>query len=160
MEASYIVFLLQPHHKNFNKRTIKSPKLYFYDTGLAASLLRIETEQQLQSHYLRGGLFENLVIAELLKQTYNKVKQPNLYFWRDSQGNEIDCLLEHPNSITPIEIKSGSTINSNYFKGLQYWQKLEGETTQQFVVYGGDKTEKRTQGTVLGWKEFTQEIEL
>ena len=104
LDASYITFSLYPHYKNFSKRLVKHPKLYFYDTGFACSLLKI-TADQLPMHYLRGGLFESFIISELCKAFYNKGHRPPLYFWRDQSGAEIDCLIEQGTKLTPIEIK-------------------------------------------------------
>lgn len=124
LETSFILFRLRPYHKNFNKRIVKMPKLYFYDTGLAVSLLGIENVQQLSSHPLKGSLFENLVIVDFLKRRFNSGKQNNLYFWRDNTGNEINLLLEFSNNIIPAEIKSGQTIIDDFLKGIQFWNKL------------------------------------
>lgn len=159
LEASYIVFLLQPHHKNFSKRLIKSPKIYFYDTGLACSLLKITKPEQITDHYLRGGLFESLVVSELVKSAYNAAKEPHIYFWRDSQGHEIDCLLEEGNKLIPIEIKSGYTITSDFFKGISYWSNLaETDPRNNFIIYAGNETQARAQGTVVSWQKITETI--
>ena len=115
LEASYILFLLQPHYRNFSKRLVKRPKLYFYDTGLCCSLLRIEKVSQLNNHYLKGSLFENLILSEFLKRRYNQGKASNLYFWRDHRGMEIDLIIEHANGLTPVEIKSSRTWNRDFF---------------------------------------------
>lgn len=147
LEASYIIFLLQPHYKNFNKRLVKMPKIYFYDTGLACSLLGIENSSQLKTHYLRGELFESLVITELLKSRFNAGLASNLYFWRDKTGNEIDCLVEKGDKLVPVEIKSGETVNDNYFKGLKLWEKLTG--LKGNVVYNGKKKMKYTGFSVV-----------
>jgi predicted AAA+ superfamily ATPase len=153
LEASYIIFLLQPHFKNFSKRVIKSPKLYFYDTGLACWLLKISSSDQVADHYLRGSLFESLIIAELYKDFYNKAQDPSVYFWRDSHGHEIDCLLDFGATLVPIEIKAGKTVQPNYFEGLQYWTDLAAvEQNQGYVVYAGMETEKRSRGTVVSWR--------
>lgn len=138
LEASYIIFRLVPHHKNFSKRLIKNPKLYFYDTGIACSVLGIETAKDLENHYLRGPLFENYMIVDVLKQYYNQAKIPKVYFWRDSHGHEIDCIIERADQLYPIEIKSGMTITNDFFAGLNYWQEL----TQQkkgTLVYAGNE---------------------
>jgi predicted AAA+ superfamily ATPase len=153
LEASYIIFLLQPHYKNFSKRLVKTPKLYFYDTGLACSLLGIESKEQVASHYLRGGLVESFVIAELTKLYYNSARLPRLYFWRDNHGNEVDCIIEKGNQLIPIEIKAGKTIAHDYFNGLRYWSDL-AEAAEQvgYVVYAGDEDFKGSKGTILSWK--------
>ena len=110
LEQSFIVFLLRPYHKNFNKRLVKMPKLYFFDTVLVCSLLEIENEKQLGTHYLRGSIFENFVITELLKFRLNSGKSSNLYFWRNNHGNEIDCIIEIAGKSVAVEIKSGETF--------------------------------------------------
>ncbi|MCK5055901.1 MAG: ATP-binding protein [Candidatus Aminicenantes bacterium] len=156
LETSYIIFLLKPHHKNFNKRLIKMPKLYFFDPGLACYLLGIESEQQLQTHYLRGALFESMIISEFFKYRFNRGRDSNCYFWRDKTGHEIDCIIEDAGRLIPVEIKSGETVKSNFFDGLKYWNNLSGQSPEQSVlVYGGEKKEKRSSGTVLGWQNTT-----
>ncbi len=155
LEASFVVFLLQPHYKNFSKRLVKQPKLYFYDPGLASSLLGIENKLQLNTHYLKGGLFETFVLSELHKYRFNRGLKPHLYFWRDNQGNEIDCVLEVGDRLIPLEIKAGKTINKDFFKGLLYWQKIATEERKQgFVIYGGNSIQKREQGQVLSWQHL------
>jgi predicted AAA+ superfamily ATPase len=153
LEASYIIFLLQPHHKNFSKRLIKSPKIYFYDTGLACSLLGIESSKELVTHYLRGGLFESLVITELAKYRYNRGLQPRLYFWRDKVGQEIDCIIEQGETLIPVEIKASQTPSSNFFNNITAWNELaHAKPSNAFVVYGGDENQKRSVGNLVSWK--------
>jgi hypothetical protein len=137
LETSYLVYLLPPHYQNFSKRLIKMPKIYFYDTGLACSLLGIEHQKQLENHYLRGGLFENLVIAELLKFRLNHGQQTNLYFWRDKSGHEIDCIYEMVDKLLPIEIKSSKSLSNDYFKNLTYFQNLSHQK-QGILCYAGN----------------------
>ncbi len=126
LEASYLVFLLPPHHRNFNKRLVKTPKLYFVDTGLAAALLGIATPAQLALHPLRGALFETLIVGEYLKARYNAGLPSNLHFWRDNVGLEVDLLLEEADGLRPIEIKSGATVTDELMKGLRRWLALAG----------------------------------
>lgn len=121
LEASYIIFFLHPYYQNFSKRLIKMPKLYFYDTGLACHLLGLEKEQQLETHYLKGALFENAVILEILKGRLNRGQPPNLYFWRDHAGHEVDLLAEWGGNLKAIEIKSGATFQSNQIKNIEYF---------------------------------------
>lgn len=155
LEASYIIFMLRPHHKNFSKRLVKSPKLYFYDTGLACSLLGIESRDKLVSHYLRGGLFESFVLSELMKISFNRGKRPRMYFWRDKHGHEIDCIIERVDKLIPVEIKSGKTINMSFFDELKYWNKLsQTDPENNFLIYGGSEDQKRTDAHVLGWQEL------
>ncbi|CAG5076441.1 ATP-binding protein [Parvicella tangerina] len=145
LETSYIAFTLKPYHKNFNKRIVKMPKLYFYDTGLVFALLGIDRIEQVSLHPFRGAVFENLIIVELMKQRLNKGKRPNLFFWRDNTGNEIDVIIENGINLIPIEIKSGKTITNDYFKGLLFWNKITKEKGG-IVIYGGNDAQKRSNG--------------
>ncbi|MEQ8686651.1 MAG: ATP-binding protein [Imperialibacter sp.] len=153
LESSFIVHLLRPHHQNFNKRIVKMPKLYFYDTGLACALLGIQNEAQLTTHPLRGSLFENFVISEMVKTRFNKNEPNNLYFWRDSTGNEIDVIIDKAGKLYPVEIKSGKTVTDDYFKGLNFWSKITG-AAEGVVVYAGDAQQKRSNGMeVRPWNQ-------
>ncbi len=153
MQASYLVFLLRPHHANFSKRVIKSPKLYFYDSGLAAWLLGIRTPEQVSTHPLRGALFETLIVSDLMKTRLNRAEQPDLYFWRDSNGNEIDVVAEQGNRFMPIEIKSGKTVVNDFFTGLEKWCSLAGDKVQcPTLIYGGDDDFRHDQFKVTSWK--------
>lgn len=161
LKASYVISTLQPHHKNFNKRLVKSPKLYFNDTGLLCYLLGISKVEDLKTHSLRGSIFESWVISELLKGRYNRGLKENLYFWRDNTGNEVDCIIEQGNSLIPLEIKSGETISRDFFKGLRYWSKISGASpSEAYLIYGGDLSQKRSDGVVEGWKSFTEKLPL
>ena len=157
LEASFIIFRLQPHHKNFNKRIVKMPKLYFYDVGLASALLGVQEAGQLEFHPFKGGLFENMVVVELLKQRLNKGKLNNMYFWRNSKGNEIDIVIDNFDELIPIEIKSGKTITNDYFKGLKYWNNLTGFSGGK-VIYGGNDYQKRSNGMEIIPFELITEI--
>ena len=155
LQTSHIIFLLQPHFKNFNKRLVKTPKLYFTDTGLACNLLGIEKAEQLTSHFLRGGLFENLIILELLKNRYNQGKKSNLYFWRDNHGREVDCLVENIDRFKAIEIKSSQTTNSAFFDGLNFWKDLTADATESMsVVFGGDISIQSAKGEYISWRNL------
>lgn len=155
LEASYIIHFLRPDYRNFSKRLVKSPKLYFHDTGLACSLLEIRSVSQLDTHYLRGGLFENMVVNEFLKREFNRGKEPTLSFWHDSTGNEVDLLCTENEMQHAYEIKSGATFSKDYFKGLNYWGKLSGaDTTQKIVIYGGEKNMNTSDGAVASWSGF------
>jgi len=155
LEASFIIYLLKPYHKNYNKRLTKMPKLYFYDTGLASYLLKIRSVQQVETHFLKGGLFENFIINELLKRQYNKGILPEFYFWRDSKGKEIDLIIDTPDKEILIEIKSGRTLTQEYFRGLKYYNKIsDGSPDNAFVVYGGDQSFKLTNGTLVSWNNL------
>ena len=153
LEASYIVFLLQPHHANFNKRLIKNPKLYFYDTGIACSLLGIDSTEQLSNHYLRGALFENLVVGDLTKQFYNVAKNPPLYFWRDNHGHEIDCLIETAGKFLPIEIKASMTMSKNFLKELQFWKEL-ANVEKGMLIYAGEEIQNIQHNQILNWQRI------
>lgn len=154
LEASYVLFLLPPYFKNFNKRLTKSPKLYFYDTGLACSLLGIESPEQLALHHLRGNIFESFIIADLCKQYFNVGKRPPLYYWRDLNGRlEVDCIIEEGLSLVAIEIKSGETFSYDFFDNLQEWSALaETDPKHNYVIYGGDFVQSRAAGNIRGWK--------
>ncbi|MDQ6965812.1 MAG: DUF4143 domain-containing protein, partial [Mariprofundaceae bacterium] len=153
LEASYITFRLPPHFTNFSKRLIRTPKLYFFDTGLLCWLLGIRSAEQLASHALRGAIFENYVIAELAKQYYSNGEIPPFYFWRDQSGLEIDLIIEREGRLIPVEIKSGQTLTSGFFKGLNRWMMLAGEEgAHASLVYGGDDVQERSGAHVFGWQ--------
>jgi len=155
LEASYIIYFLQPYHKNYNKRIIKSPKLFFYDTGLVCSLLGIESTQQVKTYYLKGALFENMIINEFLKNRYHNGKTPRFYFWQNKSNKEIDLILDTPNKPLPYEIKSGITMQDSYFSNLRYWQNLTGESIDNLnVIYGGNRSLKSSIGNYISWKEL------
>jgi len=155
LEASYLIFLLPPHHRNFNKRLVKMPKLYFYDTGLAAWLLGIREPGQLAIHAMRGALFESWVISELLKDRYNRGLTSNLYFWRDRTGNEVDVLAEYGEALAPIEIKSGQTVTRDYLIGLQKWMALAGTSTvKPLLIYAGDNSDTRSGIEIRRWRDM------
>jgi len=138
LEASFILIRLQPYHENFGKRLIKAPKLYFTDVGLAAYLLGIETTTQLARDPLRGNLVENLVLLELFKSRLNKGKDPQLYYYRDSQGNEVDLIFQSGHELIPIEIKSGQTFTKEFLKNLTFFEKLTSPRSPQgYLIYAG-----------------------
>jgi len=138
LEASFIVFRLPPYFRNFGKRLIKSPKLYFTDPALAAWLLDIETSAQVERDPLAGGLFENLVVVEALKARLNTGASPKLYFFRDSNGREVDLLYPGKEGIVPIEIKSAMTYTPEFLKGIRYFQKLSDSQQPGRVIYAGE----------------------
>ena len=153
LEASYIVYRLRPWHRNFNKRLIKAPKLYFYDTGVACSLLGIREASQVSTHYLKGALFENFVINEFVKGYFHRGERRFPFFWRDKHGHEIDCLLVEGEDVLPVEIKAGKTLNSSYFDGLRYWLNLAGLPEDHgVVIYGGDQSLTTRWGRLLSWR--------
>ncbi len=144
LEASYVVFQLPPYHANIRKRLVKSPKLYFYDVGLASYLIGIEHADQIVTHPLRGALFENLVVAEALKYRFNRGRRSNLTFFRDSRGLECDLFYETAHGIGALEIKSGATVASDYFTSLHRVAALIPDIKTNAVIYGGDSRQSRT----------------
>jgi uncharacterized protein len=151
MQASYIIHLLPPYFQNFNKRIVKSPKLYFYDTGLVSYLLGISNPSQLVQHPFRGALFENFIISELLKNRFNKGQQSNLYYFRDSTGNEMDVIIHEGKDLIPVEIKSAETINESFFKNFDYWKKLTGREGG-ILFYGGKQPDHvRKKVSIKSW---------
>lgn len=145
LEASFIVFLLQPYYRNISKRLVKSPKLYFYDVGLAAYLLGIENVRQMSRDPLKGNLFENMIISESVKYRFNQGKRMNLSFYRDSAGNEVDMICEFGQDVLPVEIKAGATVSEDYFKGVNNFMKIYRHTPWGgVVVYGGEEVQKRS----------------
>lgn len=153
LEAGYIVFLLQPHHQNFGKRLVKTPKLYFHDTGLAAFLLGIRDPEHLSIHASRGAMFENFVISELLKHRFNAGLSANLYFWRNNIGDEIDVIIEQGSKLQPVEIKSGQTIAPQFLSGLNKWMGIAGESAlPPQLIYGGTESMTRNGVQILSWQ--------
>ena len=120
--------------------------MYFYDTGVACSLLGIKSAEQIPIHAAKGPLFENMIVSEILKNRFNAGENDNLYYWRDKTGNEIDILIENEGQLTAIELKSGETINNDFFKGLNYFSALETNTIEKILVYGGNQVQKRSNG--------------
>ncbi len=139
LESNYIAFLLKPDYRNYSKRLIKTPKLYFYDTGIVASLLDIKTESQMNTHYLRGNMFENMVVVDFIKNDLNRGKPyPDVSFWRDSIGNEVDLIYRDGIEEDGYEIKSSQTFNESFLDGLKYWSKYSGaDASHRHVIYGG-----------------------
>jgi len=157
LDASYITFRLSPHFRNFSKRLIKSPKIYFWDTGLLCWLLGIRSAEQLATHALRGAIFENYVIAELSKHEYSRGETPPFYYWRDRSGLEVDLLIEREGKLMPIEIKSGQTITADFFKGLSRWLDLAGgDAIHPTLIYGGASSQRRNGICVCGWRSITE----
>lgn len=156
LSASYIVFMLQPYFENIGKRLIKTPKLYFYDTGLAAWLLGIENESQLDVHPLRGQLFENLVITEVLKECLNSGKEPYLFFYRDRPQNEVDLIHVIGNDLECFEIKSSETFNLSFIKGLKYFRKLFGDRVRRStVIYDGKTLSENDPIGIINFRDFS-----
>lgn len=155
LQTSYIVHLLRPYHRNYNKRIVKTPKLYFYDTGLACALLNLRSEDDLNRHFAKGALFENFVINELLKNHINRHLHPGSYFWNAAGNHEIDLLLDKGGRLYPIEIKAARTISAHFFDNLRYFQALSGARPEEsFLVYGGDAPQQRSVAQVLSWRQL------
>ena len=143
LEATYILVRVEPYFENFGKRLIKSPKLYFADTGLVCHLLGIETADQLIRDPLYGNIFENWVVIELMKARYNQALEPHFYFYRDISGKEVDLLLQKGSRLIPIEIKSSKTFNPSFLDGLHYFhQQADKKAQGGFLIYGGDQTQE------------------
>ena len=136
-------------------RLTKQPKLYFYDTGLAAYLLGIESSEILSRHFVRGPIFENYVASELIKFRFNKGMESNIYFWRDHHGREVDFVIDKGTRLDAIEVKSAATITKSFFEGLNYWNSLSPDS-HQYLIYGGEMHQDRSQIKVLPWKSAQQ----
>lgn len=156
LESSFIVYLLKPHFQNFNKTIVKRPKIYFYDTGLVCSFLRISNPIQLESHPLKGAIFETMVVIEMVKKFANKGLPINIYFWRDKTGHEVDVIIDTAGKLIPVEIKSSKTISTEFFKNLKYWNNLS-KLNSSILIYGGNQEQKRSDGTLItNWKNINQ----
>jgi len=152
LEASFLVMLLRPHHANYGKRMIKAPKLYFLDTGLLCYLLGIRRPEDLEIHSLRGAIFETFVVSELHKNYLHRGESPRLYYWRSSDGHEVDVIVERGEKLIPIEVKSSQTLATDSFDGLKYWLKLAGrQAAAPALVFGGRECYVREGVTVYPW---------
>ena len=162
LQASHLVFLVRPWFNNLNKRLIKTPKLYFCDPGLAAWFLGVRDASHIRAHPQRGALFENWVMTELLKTQTNRGIKPSLHFLRDKEGHEVDALIETaPDTFQAIEIKSGETVASDFFSGLDYWRaKLTRQTLTPWLIHGGTARQDREKATVLPWNDLSPLLNL
>lgn len=152
LESSYIVFQLQPLHSNLNKRIVKSPKLYFYDSGLLCFLLKIHDSQSIKSSTNKGNIFENFIISEFLKNNYHQNLLRDLWFWRDSAGHEVDMIWQNDEFFNLVEIKASETIMSDMFKGLDYLQKLLPEKIKsKSLVHTGNFNQQRSEVDIVSW---------
>lgn len=158
LEASYLVTRLPPYFQNFGKRLVKSPKLYFLDVGLMAWLLGIRDEASISTHAARGALFETWVVSELIKQRFNTGQPADLYFWRDSSGNEIDVVYETADGLQPVEIKSGSTFAADWLDGVKKWQKFSADNPSRkpILIYGGEDSHEREACCLSGWRDVVR----
>ena len=158
LEASYLVTRLPPYFQNFGKRLVKSPKLYFLDVGLMAWLLGIRDEASISTHAARGALFETRVRSELIKQRFNTGQPADLYFWRDSSGNEIDVVYETADGLQAVEIKSGSTFAADWLDGVKKWQRFSADTPSRkpILIYGGTDSHEREACRLTGWRDVVR----
>lgn len=154
LEASYIVYRLQPYYKNTGKRLIKSPKILFYDTGVLCALLNISSINELTNHFAIGSIFENFIISEFKKEISVTNKSASIYFYRDNHGNEIDLVIDIGGSLIPIEIKSSTTYSNSFFSGFNYWRKHIDQHVQGFVVYSGGNTQKVHNDKLISWSNL------
>ncbi len=155
LQAGFIIKLLPPHFQNFRKRLVKSPRLYFLDTGLLAFLLGIRNAEELPFHAMRGSIFESFVFGELYKLHLHSARIPPLYFWRDAQGHEVDFIMERGRKLLPIETKSGETFNAEFIKGLQYYSHLAKDNVEQpILIYAGEHSFDFKGVRVLSWREL------
>ncbi len=159
LEASFIVFLLQPYHANIGKRLIKTPKIYFFDTGLLSYLLGINKYSELKSHPLRGNIFENFIISDIIKSKFNNVKPLNLYFFRDRTGNEVDLISDSAGKLDVLEIKSAKTYSRELFKGIKKLEQfMPGKIERSTVLYCGSKEAVTENVHIKNWKTFLSGI--
>lgn len=159
LESSYILFLLPPYYKNFSKRIVKTPKLYFYDTGLLCYLLKLDDVEQIQLTDFKGSLFENMMIAEYVKRMHHCNQLNDIWFWRDVAGNEVDLIIQAGLTQEAVEFKATETIMPNLFKGLNFYENISGKTNlNKYLVYGGNESQKRSAATVVPWKNFGEKL--
>jgi len=155
LENSYITFQLQPYYENFSKRVIKSPKLYFYDTGLLCYLLKLNNPDQLLLHPFKGSLFENMMVAEYVKRMYHTDQVEDVWYWRDSGGHEVDLIVQHGDVLEIVEFKATETIMPDLFKGLTYFETISKKINlKKMLVYAGNELQQRSVAEVLPWKDF------
>jgi len=156
LESSYIIFLLQPYYQNFNKRLVKSPKLYFYDTGLLNYLLSIRTAAELEENRLKGQIFENLILAEYQKKNHHLYLHQDYYFWQDSNAHEVDLLIKNAQGFDVFEVKATQTVTSGLFKEMDRFEAMAAPAAvNKALIYGGAENEKRTNYNVLSWKDIS-----
>lgn len=159
LESSYIIFQLSPYYKNFSKRIVKTPKLYFYDTGLLLHLLKITNKEQVLTHTIKGNLFENLMVSEITKQMHHTNKLRDIWFWRDSAGHEIDLMIDLGTRFKIIEMKAGMTIMPEMFKNMEWFETNSNlSTLSKYLVYGGDQAQTRKSGELIPWDKIGELI--
>lgn len=156
LESSYIIFLLQPYHQNFNKRLVKSPKLYFYDTGLLNFLLGHKTAADLEENRLKGNVFENMIVAEYQKKNHHQYLHEDYYFWQDSNANEVDLLMKKGEGFSVFEIKATQTLSPGLFKEMDRFEDISAPAkVEKTLIYGGKEDEKRTRYHVISWRNIS-----
>lgn len=159
LEASYIAYFLQPYYQNYGKRVIKAPKIYFYDVGLLCYLLKINSVTELESHFAYGHIFENFIITEIIKNNFNLRKNKQVYFWRDSNGNEVDAVIDSGEKKQGVEIKAARTFNPDMLKGLSIWSTINPKTNHPTnLVYTGEIEQKTQEHVVINWKTFLRNL--
>ena len=157
LEASYLVLRVPPHHRNFGKRLVKTPKLYFLDSGLMCWLLSVQDAKALMTHPMRGAIFETWVLAELVKHRFNAGQGSNLHFWRDSTGLEVDLVWETSEGLQAVEIKSGTTMAGDWMRALNKWQQLDDQPAPKpSIIYRGDDPQEREAFKLLSWRALCQ----
>ena len=155
LESSYLIFLLQPYHENFNKRIVKTPKLYFYDTGLLCHLLNIRSASEMEENRLKGNIFENMIIGEFQKRNFHQYLHQNYYFWQDSNNHEVDLLIKTAKGFDIFEVKATQTIKPSLFAGMDYFETISNNRSiKKSLIYGGTEDQKRSKYTVLGWSNI------
>lgn len=155
LESSYVIFRIHPYYKNFNKRIVKKPKIYFYDVGLLSYLLGIKNKEHLNSHYLKGAIFETLIMSEFMKSNFNRALNLRFYFWRDQSDREVDLIIEDGANVKSVEIKSSKTIRDDFFRNLKYWDQLT-KNSNSFVVYTGENEFKMEKVKIVNWKNISK----
>ena len=154
LEATFVIHLLRPYHRSFNKRLIKAPKLYFLDSGLVCYLLDVRSAAELRTHASRGAVFEGFILAELLKLHWHSGEEPRVFFWRDSAAHEVDFIVERAAAALAIEVKSSQTLAGDAYDGLQFWLRLAGEKARPVLVYGGESQFQRQSVWTYPWSVF------
>lgn len=161
LETCYIVYTLPAWHENFNKRITKTPKIYFYDTGIASFLLGIHSPETLDIHFAKGSLFENMILNEIRKSFQNSNLSPRMYYWRENNGTEIDLIIDKGNKFIPVEIKSGRTVNRDFFRNLLAITRLAKDRIEKsLLVYGGNEDQERSDVSVRSWKNLPETADL
>ena len=159
LEASFLIYKLKPFHRNYNKRIVKNPKIYFTDTGLVCSLLGIRKKDEIGYHFLKGSIFETFVVNEFIKGSFNTGEPFEMYFWRDNHQKEIDLIVDWGSDQLGVEVKASETVNEKFFDNMKYWQRLTNcQPESLYLVYGGKDNYKRNEMNVVGWNAVDEQI--